>query len=315
MGEIERNFGTGPKSVRGRVISVEPGPEKTRILVLEDGRPRPAIVTLETSGDIPSVGEVARFGGRWLRLASGFEFSAKASESASLAGELRASVSAATPLPGVPDVWTGTAADGECFTFFFSERSPFSQWNRSASFSVPLPVDLLPSGASSAEWRDRFGDELVMNCGERSMMFHKAALFGDVETAARILAATEPRTQKALGRDVSPFDEGRWAGAAKEIVLRGNRARYRSNPRLATLLANTAGTTLVEASPYDRIWGIGVSATDPRALDRRSWLGANGLGAALTELRDAEFSLGSRARSSVSSPACDRSAFSRDDDR
>jgi len=103
------------------------------------------------------------------------------------------------------------------------------------------------------------------------------------------LAAAHPKTQKALGRDVSPFDEETWKAAAVDIVKRSNRARYSQNPELAGILAGTHGTTLVEASPYDRIWGIGLAADDPASVDRRKWRGGNGLGRAMTELRDEEF--------------------------
>lgn len=51
-------------------------------------------------------------------------------------------------------------------------------------------------------------------------------------------------------------------------------------------MLDTAGTTLVEASPYDRIWGIGLAASNPKALDRKMWRGTNWLGQALTEVRE-----------------------------
>lgn len=150
------------------------------------------------------------------------------------------------------------------FTFFFTEASPFSQWHR-CSFTV---------GA------DRFG------CAEQYMMHGKALLFGDVEIAAKILAVAHPRDHKALGRNVKNFDDAVWKREREAIVLAGNRAKFTQNPELLELLLATAGTTLVEASPRDRIWGIGLSASDPRAHDPAQWRGQNLLGAILTRLRD-----------------------------
>ncbi len=150
------------------------------------------------------------------------------------------------------------------FTFFFTDASPFSQWYRCA-FTV---------------------DGQAFGCAEQFMMHGKAMLFGDAKTAAAILAADHPRDHKALGRKVTPFDDATWKGARERIVKTGNRAKFTQNAELRALLVATRGTTLVEASPYDRIWGIGLAATDPRAQDPATWRGQNLLGKILTDLRD-----------------------------
>lgn len=150
------------------------------------------------------------------------------------------------------------------FTFFFTEASPFSQWFRCA-FTV---------------------DGQTFNCCEQFMMHGKALLFGDAEHAAKILAASHPREHKALGRKVRGFDDAVWKRERERIVMAGNRAKFTQDDELRATLLATRGTTLVEASPYDRIWGIGLAATDPRALDPASWKGQNLLGKILTRLRD-----------------------------
>lgn len=150
------------------------------------------------------------------------------------------------------------------FTFFFTEASPFSQWYRCA-FTV---------------------DDHTFNCAEQFMMHGKAVLFGDAEIAAEILAADHPRTHKALGRKVKSFDVGIWERERMTIVKAGNRAKFTQNPELLDKLLATMGTTLVEASPYDKIWGIGLGEKDPRAQDPKQWKGRNLLGYVLTELRD-----------------------------
>ena len=119
------------------------------------------------------------------------------------------------------------------------------------------------------------------------MMYAKALLFGDRDTAARILAAETPREQQAIGREVRAFDEAVWTLFREGVVYAGNYARFSQNPDQRELLLATRGTTLVEASPHDRVWGIGLAADDPRAQDRFQWLGLNLLGDALTRVREA----------------------------
>lgn len=150
------------------------------------------------------------------------------------------------------------------FTFFFTEASPFSQWYR-CSFTA---------------------SEVTFNCAEQYMMHGKAVLFGDAEVAAQIIATAHPKQQKALGRKVKNFDDKVWKREREAIVLAGSRLKYTQNPELKELLLATAGTELVEASPYDRIWGIGLSAKDPRAQDPATWKGQNLLGKILTKLRE-----------------------------
>jgi ribA/ribD-fused uncharacterized protein len=150
------------------------------------------------------------------------------------------------------------------YTFFFTEASPFSQWYR-AAFVV---------------------DGVSFGCAEQYMMYGKAQLFGDAEVAAEILAVDHPRAHKALGRKVKPFDDRTWRLNREAIVSAGNRAKFTQNADLRAQLLATRGTTLVEASPYDRIWGIGLAANDPRAADPAKWKGQNLLGKILTALRD-----------------------------
>ena len=129
-------------------------------------------------------------------------------------------------------------------------------------------------------------DALTFNCAEQFMMHGKAVLFGDADVAAEIMAADHPRTHKALGRKVKNFDGAVWERERMRIVKDGNRAKFTQNDELLAKLLATNGTTLVEASPYDKIWGIGLGEEDPRAQDPKQWKGQNLLGKILTELRD-----------------------------
>ena len=121
---------------------------------------------------------------------------------------------------------------------------------------------------------------------EQYMMAQKALLFGDRETCARIMAASHPKEYKALGRKVKSFSDDVWNAHKKDIVVRGNTAKFGQNEHLKAFLLATGNRVLVEASPYDRIWGIGMSADSPGIDNPRQWQGENLLGFALMEVRD-----------------------------
>ena len=151
----------------------------------------------------------------------------------------------------------------ENFAFFW--RSQLSQWNK----------------------RDFVVDGLTYNCAEQYMMAEKARFFGDTETEKRIMEAKEPWEQKALGRRVKNYDDNKWDGVARDVVFKGNFARFSQHEDLKRALLETEGTTLVEASPKDPKWGIGLDAKDPRAQNRDTWRGTNWLGQVLTRVREA----------------------------
>ncbi|MGJ5203315.1 NADAR family protein [Bradyrhizobium sp. HKCCYLR20261] len=96
-----------------------------------------------------------------------------------------------------------------------------------------------------------------------------------------------PSQAKKLGREVRGFDDARWTAHRFDIAVRGNVAKFGQNPPLGQWLRSTAEAVLVEASPVDRIWGIGLAADDPRARDPLTWLGLNLLGFALMKARAA----------------------------
>ncbi|MFF2023354.1 NADAR family protein [Streptomyces sp. NPDC058171] len=126
---------------------------------------------------------------------------------------------------------------------------------------------------------------------EHWMMAAKARLFDDPEAERAALTAAHPGAAKAAGRRVRNFDEALWAGERLALVVQGNVHKFGQHPALGRFLLATGSRVLVEASPHDRIWGIGVTADDARASDPRQWPGLNLLGFALmrarTELRRA----------------------------
>ena len=120
---------------------------------------------------------------------------------------------------------------------------------------------------------------------EHSMMAEKARLFGDEETARAALAAPHPAAAKAEGRKVRGFVEAVWEERRFGIVVAANHAKFSQHAALRDVLLATSTRVLVEASPTDRIWGIGLAAADPQAQSPLHWRGLNLLGFALMAAR------------------------------
>lgn len=128
-------------------------------------------------------------------------------------------------------------------------------------------------------------DNITFNCAEQFMMYKKAEVFGDTETAAMILAERNPVQIKSLGRGIKKFDDKKWNAVKFDIVVAGNTAKFTQNPSLASVLSGTGTQILVEASPTDCIWGVGLAYDDPRLGDPSKWRGKNLLGEALMKVR------------------------------
>lgn len=150
------------------------------------------------------------------------------------------------------------------YVFFYGPRDVFSQFHP-AKFVV---------------------DGQMYNCMEQYMHHQKAVTFNDEERAYLILATDDPVQQKKLGRQVQNFDPHVWGRKSVEVVAKGSEHKYLQNPEMKKALFDTFPRDLVEASPRDRLWGIGLGATNPKAQDPSQWRGKNLLGKTLTEVRD-----------------------------
>ena len=167
------------------------------------------------------------------------------------------------------------AAGGDRLDFLFF-------WGHQAG-----PGGKLGPGCLSQWWEASFTvDGQSYRSAEYFMMAEKARLFGDEKTRAQILAAPDSRTAKALGRKVSGFADALWTAQRYRIVLTGSLAKFGQNDELWEFLRQTGEKVLVEASPLDKVWGIGLAQDDPRARDPKSWQGLNLLGFALMEARE-----------------------------
>lgn len=145
----------------------------------------------------------------------------------------------------------------------------------------------LTSSCFSQWWTSPFIVEKVkFNTAEHWMMAQKALLFVDKEIYDKIIIAKSPAEAKALGRQVRNFDETTWNHKRFEIVVRGSLEKFTQHKDLKEFLLNTKERVLVEASPIDRIWGIGLKADSDKAENPKRWNGLNLLGFALMEVRD-----------------------------
>jgi ribA/ribD-fused uncharacterized protein len=154
--------------------------------------------------------------------------------------------------------------EGVNYEFFYSTRSPFSQFH-------------------PCVFRDKSGK--VFQSAEQYMMYSKAMLFDDFDAADKIARTTNCAQIKALGRGVRGFDEKKWAANREAIVAAGNLYKFRQNPHLLAALLATGDRTLVEASPTDRIWGIGMREEEARTAGDHHWRGQNLLGKILTQIK------------------------------
>jgi len=157
----------------------------------------------------------------------------------------------------------------EKFTFFYG--GPFSNFH---------PVYFTDVGGIS------------YSCTEQYYMAKKAKFFKDNYHYEMIMNENNPKQQKKYGRKVNNFSRTLWYGAfaddnpAKKIMYKGNFLKYTQNEKLRKMLLDTEGTELVEASPRDDLWGIGLEADNFQASRKRFWRGKNWLGEILTQIRE-----------------------------
>ena len=121
---------------------------------------------------------------------------------------------------------------------------------------------------------------------EHFMMAEKAALFDDQDIRTQVFSAPTPNAAKALGRNVRGFDEKVWLQHRYDIVVRANQAKFSQNPPLNEYLLQTGSRVIVEASPVDSIWGIGLAQDNADVNNPNLWKGLNLLGFALMQVRD-----------------------------
>lgn len=127
---------------------------------------------------------------------------------------------------------------------------------------------------------------ITFNCTEQMLMYSKAMLFQDKSAAGLILEADDPILQKRRGRAVRNYNDPHWKTKRAGILRAANFHKFNQNPHLKDFLLSTKGLELVEASPSDFDYGIGLGLRDPRIYERRYWRGNNMAGQSLMEVRE-----------------------------
>lgn len=151
----------------------------------------------------------------------------------------------------------------------------------------PSPDGSITKSCFSQWWEQAFAEDgITYKSAEHYMMSKKAALFNDTEIMEKIISCASPAEAKKLGRRVKGYDDALWLQHRYGIVMQGNYLKFSQNKPLKDFLLTTGNRILAEASPVDGIWGIGMVADNPDALQPEKWYGLNLLGFALMEVRD-----------------------------
>lgn len=137
---------------------------------------------------------------------------------------------------------------------------------------------------------DFIWEDISFTSAEQYMMYRKAILFNDTDTASQILETIDVASIKSLGRTVTPYIDSVWAEKRYELVYPGIYEKFKQNSDLCNKLLSTGDAILAECAVKDKIWGIGISMHDLRRFSPQQWKGQNLLGKALMQVRH-EFNL------------------------
>ena len=171
-----------------------------------------------------------------------------------------------TPHPALKETVKGHF-ENDKYVFFWN--GPFSNW-------YPAKFDM----DTGTKW-----GVMTFTSSEQAMMFYKAIVFEDESSLIAIMSTNSPREQKALGRKVKNFNQDKWESVCLDLITNVLVAKFGSDEELKKILLDTGNKVIVEASQYDRVWGIGMGVEHKDILDQTKWDGKNFLGICLMGAR------------------------------
>lgn len=173
------------------------------------------------------------------------------------------------------------------------QHACFGQWYESQFTFTQKICDDFPDGIKDLNlYKERYDvlrmlmKQKIFNTAEKFMMMGKAALFRDSDTFKLMADTDSPKEQKRIGRLVRDFDENTWNTYCKDIVKIGNYLKFTQDENLLNYIKNTDNAILVEGSPIDKIWGVGLRFDDVDINNPALWKGTNYLGECLMFVRD-----------------------------
>lgn len=178
----------------------------------------------------------------------------------------------------------------EDFVFFHGKKDIFSQWHNSAFtdkdiFFKTAEHFMMFQKCVFFEHKDKSVDAIKQIVTDGLAKYQETSIHSR-NLLVRILEASTPKDAKALGKEVKFFNKQKWEAIVAKVLLRGNMLKFQQNPELLTQFLSFKTQRFVEASPFDRIYGIGLADSHPNASNPSYWRGQNILGDVLTQLRD-----------------------------
>ena len=129
-------------------------------------------------------------------------------------------------------------------------------------------------------------DGIKYSSVEQYIMYQKCVLFGDVESAEKVMNAEYPDEQQSIARNATGYIENAWRGYRQIIAQKALFAKFSQNEDLKEKLLATGDAWLVECARTDKNWACGISLYDDQRFDASKWFGMNILGFALMKVRD-----------------------------
>lgn len=178
--------------------------------------------------------------------------------------------------------WRTTDPNGEFCQWYQSDMN----LTRNIIENMPEQIKGLKLYTERYDVLEMLAGQSIFTSAEQFMMMGKAALFGDKIIFAKMSITNNPSQHKTLGRKVARFEDSIWDKYCKDIVIIGNYLKFSQNDNLRQIIKNTNNKILVEGSPYDNIWGVGLQFDSIHIGYKERWRGKNYLGECLMYVRN-----------------------------